>query len=341
MKRYDYWLKLLIGVWVLLVQACSDGNKLASPELSTNAVSNITAKSVVCGGKISASPGSTVTEKGLCWSTQPNPTKSNSFLNLGSGMSNFTSVVNGLQPNTTYYIRAYAANSSGISYGNQESFKTLNGVVASSGGGVVDLDGNSYPSIVLGNGQEWMSENLRSAKFSNGDAIPPVEDSLMWLSLSTVAWSFPNRSVSFENPYGKLYNWYVVADSRNVCPEGWHVPGDSEWNELIHYLDSLSSSTALGVQSGTAGGRLKKVGTEEWLYPNTGASDEIGFLALPAGMRQSDARYAGFGETGSFWTSTQADALNAYMRRIYFDNSSLVRNYLDKRSAASIRCLKD
>lgn len=341
MKKAAFFLFGPILVLVLLLSSCADGDKLAAPELSTNVVSNITSKSALCGGKISSSPGSTISEKGLCWSTQPNPTKENYTLNLGSGMNNFSSVVTGLLPNTMYYIRAYAVNSSGISYGNQETFKTLNGVVSSSGGGVTDSEGNTYSTIVLGNGQEWMSENLKTSKFSNGDAIPQVLDSLQWLSLSSIAWTFPNRSESYENPYGKLYNWYVVADSRKVCPVGWHLPGDSEWNELVHYVDSLSSSTAMGVQSGTAGGKLKKTGTEEWVYPNTGASDEIGFLALPSGIRQSDARYSGFGETASFWTSTEADALNAYIHKLFYDNSSVVRTYLDKRNGASIRCIKD
>jgi uncharacterized protein (TIGR02145 family) len=333
------FLPVFLSVWML--PACTDGDRLSVAELNTNVASYITSKSAVCGGKITSSPGSTISEKGICWSLNPNPTKENEFVAMGSGMSNFSGTISGLLPKTVYYVRAYAVNGSGISYGNQESFTTLDGLVSSAGNGLSDSDGNTYSSLVLGNGQEWMGENLRTTKFSNGDPITQVQDSAQWFSIASPAWVSVSNVATFDNPYGKLYNWYTVADARNVCPTGWHVPSDSDWSNLVHYVDSLSTSTAMGVQSGTAGGKLKQAGTTSWVYPNTGATDEINFSALPAGIRQSNGHFLGFGEQNFLWSSTAADGLNGYGRNVYSENSSVVRTYEDKRTGGTVRCLKD
>jgi uncharacterized protein (TIGR02145 family) len=336
-------ISLLLGAFlsVFMLSACTDGDRLSVAEVSTNVVSYITNKSAVCGGKITSSPGSTISEKGICWSINPNPTKENDFVAMGSGMSNFSGTISGLLPKTVYYVRAYAINGSGISYGNQESFSTLDGLVSTPGNGISDSDGNTYPSLVLGNGQEWMGENLRTTKFSNGEPINQIQDSAQWLSNASPAWVSVSNSATFDNPYGKLYNWYTVADARNVCPSGWHVPNDADWSSLVHYVDSLSTSTAMGVQSGTAGGKLKQAGTTNWVYPNTGATDEINFSALPAGMRLNNGHFLGFGEQSFFWSATAADGLNGYGRYLYNDNSSVVRTFEDKRAGGTVRCLKD
>ena len=340
MKTY-----LTFFIWglfsLVLLFSCSDGNRSSVAELSTNGITYITSKSAVCGGKITSSPGSTITEKGICWSVNPNPTKENFFIATGSGMSNFSTTISGLLPKTLYYVRAYAINGSGISYGNLESFTTLDGLQSNPGNGLSDLDGNSYSSIVLGNGQEWMGENLRTSTFSNGEPIIQVQDSAQWYSIASPAWVSVSNSANFDNPHGKLYNWYAVADARNVCPIGWHVPTDADWSSLVHYLDSSSTSTAMGVQSGTAGGKLKQAGTTNWVYPNTGATNEINFSALPAGIRLSNGDFQSFGEKNFFWSTNEADGLNGYGRYLYSNNSSVVRIFEDKRTGGTVRCLKD
>jgi hypothetical protein len=95
------------------------------PSVTTAAITNITSSSATSGGNVTSSGGATVTARGVCWSTNPNPTLSNNFTTNGSGTGSFVSNLTGLNPSTTYYVRAYATNSEGTSYGNQESFTTL------------------------------------------------------------------------------------------------------------------------------------------------------------------------------------------------------------------------
>ncbi len=95
-----------------------------TPIVTTNSVSSITSTSAVCGGNVISDGGSTVTARGVCWSTSPNPTTSNSKTNDGSGTGSFTSYIYGLNPGTTYYVRAYATNSNGTSYGSNMIFTT-------------------------------------------------------------------------------------------------------------------------------------------------------------------------------------------------------------------------
>ena len=102
-------------------------------------------------------------------------------------------------------------------------------------GSVTDIDGNTYRTIVIGE-QEWMAENLMVEHYANGDWIPNVTNDAQWGNLSTGAWCYYNNDPQFECPYGKLYNWYTVADPRNVCPTGWHVPTDAEYTILTNYL---------------------------------------------------------------------------------------------------------
>ena len=110
---------------------------------------------------------------------------------------------------------------------NTTGFSGGTGVVSNPGAGVT-YGGVNYPTVVLGNGQEWMAENLRTTTYANGDPIPNVTDPNQWGALTTGAWAHYNNDSQYENPYGKLYNWYAVDDSRNVCPTGWHVPSDAE-----------------------------------------------------------------------------------------------------------------
>src|SRR5690606_13951597 len=101
-------------------------------------------------------------------------------------------------------------------------------IVSNPGNGVTDADGNSYSTVVLGNGQEWMAENLRSTTYENGDSVPGVSNYTLQIPY-TGAWSHYNNDDQFEAIHGKYYNWYAAKDSRNVCPAGWHVPALSEF----------------------------------------------------------------------------------------------------------------
>ena len=210
------------------------------------------------------------------------------------------------------------------------------------GAGVSDSDGNNYSTIVLSNGQEWMSENLKTTKYANGDPITHVTDDNTWGNLTTEAYCWYENDNTYENPYGKLYNWYAVNDSRNVCPTGWHVPTHDEWTLLISSIDDGASSG--NPQSSTAGGALKSTGTQYWNSPNTGATNDLGFNGEPGGFRIYNwGTFSYIEENGYWWSSTEASVDNEYAHRrgLSYDNTAVINSIQRKSFGFSVRCVKD
>ena len=296
------------------------GESISLISLTTTTVSSVTSTTAVSGGNITSDGGSAVTGRGVCWSTTTGPSTANNITTDGTGTGIFTSAITGLTPGITYYVRAYATNISGTFYGNEVTFKAacdlpavpgpitgnLNvpsnatgisysisavpgatsynwtvpaGAVIASGQGttsimvdfgtsggnisvrsenscgnstytdlnittisisncgtVTDIDGNVYNTVRIGT-QCWMEENLKTTRYSNGDPLITETDDEIWSTLTTGAYCwYNNDAAAYQAPYGALYNWYSVADSRNLCPAAWHVPGDAEWTVLENYL---------------------------------------------------------------------------------------------------------
>ena len=302
--------------------------------ITTTATTSITGSTAVSGGNVSNDGGTLVTQRGICYSTSPSPTTANTTIISGSGTGSFTSNLTSLTASTTYYVRAYATNSAGTAYGNEVSFTTTaggGGIVTNPGAGVT-FDGYTYASIVLGNGQEWMAENLRTTTYANGDPIPNVIGTTQWSSLTTGAWAHFSNDSQYENPYGKLYNWYTVDDPRNVCPTGWHVPADAEYTLLQDYLGGES----------IAGGKMKSTGTQYWLSPNTDATNESGFSGLPGGYRNGGGVFNDIGNLGYWWSSTVFGQTNPWTRFLSRDTGSVYMDYSNpKPYGFSVRCLRD
>ena len=201
------------------------------------------------------------------------------------------------------------------------------GIVTNPGAGVT-FNGYTYSSIVLGNGQEWMAENLRTTSYANGDPIPNVTDETQWSNLTTGAWAHYNNDSQYENPYGKLYNWYTVADPRNVCPTGWHVPTDAEYTLLTDYLGGEA----------VAGGKMKSTGTAYWLNTNIDVTNESGFSGLPGGGILN----GGFiGLDGFWWSSTEYLTGYVWHRYLLDFSVGVSRNGSLITEGLSVRCLKD
>ena len=231
-------------------------------------------------------------------------------------------------------MRAYAINSAGTAYGNQLQFTAGGGGggLYTPGPGVTDQNGNSYTTIILNNGQEWMAENLRTTTYANGDPIPNVTDNTAWTQLTAGAWAHYENNSSYDSPYGKLYNWYSVADPRNVCPAGWHVPTDAEWTVLTDYLGG----------EGEAGGKMKSTGTQYWESPNTGATNESGFSGLPGGYRtNANGTFHLLGNDGSWWSASESGAENAWSRYLVNTNAGVTRFNSSKRGGFCLRCVRD
>ena len=326
----------------------SPGN-LAS--ITTTSISSNIGTSAVSGGNITNGGGSLVTSRGVCWSTSPNPTTANNSTNDGSGTGSFTSSLTGLTANTTYYVRAYAINSAGTAYGNQLSFTTGSGgsgIVSNPGPGVT-YNGYNYPTIILGNGQEWMGHNLRTTQYNDGTAIPLVTDPNQWAAnynnsttLPMMCWYNNDQTTYTANNFGALYNWYAVNPltngNKNVCPAGWHVPSDAEWTTFINYLDP---NAAGGNNPNTAGGKMKSTGTQYWQSPNTDATNESGFSGLPGGYRNGLGAFSTIGYYGDWWSSTEDFTGNAWNRLLVYSDGSANRNANYETNGFSVRCLRD
>ena len=202
------------------------------------------------------------------------------------------------------------------------------------GEGATDIVGNTYKSVIIGD-QEWMAENLRTFKFSDGTSIPNLTDFSEWGNNTTGAWCHYDNDSDYESTYGKLYNWYAVETDK-LCPTGWHVPTDAEWTVLIDYL------TANG-HSGEEGKALKATsGWDDYGSASGNGTDDYGWLGLPGGWRDFNglSNFSNIGDYGLWWSSSNNKPYNAWFRRLS-GSGSVYRNYESSRDGHSVRCLRD
>ncbi|MEI6639152.1 MAG: fibrobacter succinogenes major paralogous domain-containing protein [Chlorobium sp.] len=195
---------------------------------------------------------------------------------------------------------------------------------------VVDGDGNSYPASKIGS-MILIGKNLDVAHYRNGDTIPEVREPREWASLTTGAWCYNDNKQANGTTYGKLYNWYAVADPRGLAPNGWHVATEAEWSLLC---DQLGGSE-------NAGGALKAPGS--WKGSDAGtAANASGFNALPAGARRdTDGAFMPPGEYSRLWTSTELTPISAWGRSLGYFDSALRKGKASKKTGFSVRCVKD
>ncbi len=198
---------------------------------------------------------------------------------------------------------------------------------------ITDIDGNVYHTLTIGSAnasQVWMVENLKVTHYRNGDPIPKVTDGKVWNNLTTGAYCDYENKTSNNDLYGRLYNWFAVVDTRNVCPTGWHIPSNDEWFSLTYNLGES-----------VAGSKLKEAGTAHWRSPNTDATNETGFTFLPGGYRGDNALFEEKGFCGYLWSSTELNSENVYIRKM-LNHESAVKTCCDyKKYGLSVRCIKD
>jgi uncharacterized protein (TIGR02145 family) len=324
------------------VRCVRDRDIIVLPTLTTTATSCITTTTATSGGNITDDGGATIIARGVCWSSSANPTIADSKTTDGTGTGRFTSALTGLTANTTYNIRAYATNSVGTGYGTQLSFTTPE----SDGYPITDKDGNIYHTVTIGT-QTWMVENLKTTKFNDGTAIPLVTDNTAWRNLSTPGYCWYNNAATYKNIYGTLYNWYTVNTGK-LAPTGWHVPTDAEWTTLENYLIANGYNYD-GSISGDYYAKSLAATTNWTIYTDAGAigtdlskNNSTGFSALPGGIRNSsDGTIDGSGYFGYWWSSTEDNTGYAWYRGMGYLSSDVYREYLDKQSGFSVRCVRD
>jgi uncharacterized protein (TIGR02145 family) len=198
---------------------------------------------------------------------------------------------------------------------------------------ITDIENNKYPIVKIGN-QVWMAANLMVTKYRNGDAIGttnPADKDIQSETSPKYQWAYDGTESNVA-VYGRLYTWYAAADSRNVCPVGWHVPTDEEFSTLTTFLGGED----------IAANKLKEVGTLHWVINLPDVTNETGFTALPNGYRiSSNGKFYYLNAMSAFWTSTEYDTSYARLRNMLTNSGSLYRGYTLKNTAYAIRCLKD
>jgi uncharacterized protein (TIGR02145 family) len=294
----------------------------ALPTLTTQEATNITSTSATVGSTITVEGSPAYTERGLVYSTERNPTVNSGtkIRYTGSTSSSITMNLTLLSPATTYYVKGYAIGSS-VAYSSNEIALTTNYQVS-------DIEGNLYEGITIGS-QVWLNKNLKATKFNDGTAISNSPS-----TSSVPAYAYYNNSASYKDFFGALYNGHVVDNSKNVCPSGWHIPTNNEWQVLVGYYGGQE----------VAGGPLKlnATGDVSWKSPNTGATNQSGLGFVGAGLWSTTGVHTGATEYGTYWSSTAGSEANTLVTYILFNtNAALMNMPSDKVIGASIRCIKD
>jgi uncharacterized protein (TIGR02145 family) len=293
------------------------------PILTTHFISNWRDGTATGGGSVTDDGGAAITARGVCWNTSGNVTINDNKTIDGTGTGHFTSKLTALASVTTLHFRAYATNSAGTGYGDEYVYTYKEGITT-------DLDGNEYHYKTIGN-QTWMTDNLKTKRFRNGDTIKttiPNNKNIAGEISPEYQWKWTGDGAS-ASTYGRYYTGFTVADTRNVCPSGWHVPSDEEWTALSAFLGGDAVS----------GGKLKS--TSVWSAPNTGGTNESGFSALPAGIREANGTHLTPGRWSYFWSSTVSSEGIMWYRMLDYQLSSLSRISGGMSAGMDVRCIRD
>ena len=310
---------------------------LCLPTITTSSPTSVGVDTVVIGGDISSDGGSSIVLRGICYSISPNPNMGNQRTEDGSGIGSFNTILRGLISSTTYYARSYAKNSNGVVvYGNEVSFTTtasLPGVRCPGTPTVTDIDGNVYNTVQIGN-QCWTQSNLKVTRYRNGDSIIAGLSNSLWQGMFSGAYSIYNNDSINDSLFGKLYNFYSVSDSRGLCPTGWHVSTDAEWNALEYYV-GINPANALK-------STLLQPNPGGWLSPNNGANNSSGFYGLPGGIRGGGNGSFSFSLSHGFWwspsMSSSARSLGRVIRNV---DQNVSRTSFTSTDGFSVRCLQN
>jgi len=191
---------------------------------------------------------------------------------------------------------------------------------------VKEYNNLSDETIKIGD-QVWMSKNLDVETYRNGDSIPQVKKPEDWAKLKTGAWCYYDNKEENGAIYGKLYNWYAVNDKRGLAPEGYHVPSDAEWAELINILEGEE-----------VGAKIKsKKGWKE----NKFVTNETKFTALPGGYRYNVGPFIYIGANACFWSSTASKDGKAWGRTLTYNHVDMGRDDGSMGSGLSVRCIEN
>ncbi|MFC2080397.1 FISUMP domain-containing protein [Bacteroidota bacterium] len=244
----------------------------------------------------------------------------------------------------TYSVGLTATNSAGSHADTVIDMITVTAIdITGETGTVTDIDGNTYNWIGIGP-QAWMTENLKTTKYNDGTSISLITDATEWINLTTPGYCwYENDETTYKDIYGALYNWYTI-NTDELCPAGWHVPSDAEWQTLEMSLgmsqDEASNSNYRGTNEGSKLADNADLWTDGVLETDADFGSS-GFTALPGGYLYSDGSFQGFGVNVRWWSATEHDNSSAWLRSLYFSYTLVNRKSHDKKSGLSVRCVRD
>ena len=349
---------LIAGVFILSLSSCSKDTTPTVPvvpSLTTTYATEITDTSAKISGEITRDGGGSITERGVCYDTLPDPTFSKHTVHSGSGSGAFECILTGLNQRTQYYYKTYAVNSAGIGYSDQRTVY-ISGPCPGLPTITDPRDSNVYNTVQIGS-QCWMAENLNIGTRINGDQYQ--------FNNSVIEKYCYDDLESNCDTYGGLYQWAEAVQYLNgatnstiwspvptgyvqgICPEGWHIPSIYEWRDLRLFL-------SFGYLEAFSGSKMRSTGTIQegnglWLSPNYAANNESGFTAIPGGILEKNhigILFKGISESAQFWSSLSIDTTPWYTIRtnciwLRYSNDMADAFGQYKKYGLSVRCLKD
>ena len=286
-----------------------------------------------------ANIGVGVFDKGICWGYSPFPNVSTNSLSFGAGGFSFSSTIPLNNVSIVRHLRAYARTASGIYYSPNFSLVSIPGVRCPNMPTVTDIDGNTYYTVQIGS-QCWLQSNLKTTKLNDGTSLSFAESNLDWRNISGKAYAIMDNNPINDDIYGKLYNIRAVfGQPRNLCPVGWHVPTDIDWQVLFN---SLGGTNLVG---GPLKSTIVSPSIGGWSLPNLGATNSSGFTGLAGGMRWDNGNFDRLGSQGQFWSGDWGGSfgtckiLDKDFTSIW--TSSFGFGPYPNSSANSVRCIKD
>jgi uncharacterized protein (TIGR02145 family) len=212
------------------------------------------------------------------------------------------------------------------------------------GAPVTDVDGNTYRTVIIGN-QEWMAENLKTTTYSSSEAIDyPGDNMAAWRQNTWGAYAWYDNDESNGASYGALYNWYAVTNPKGLCPAGWRLPDQDDWQYLTEYVgEQMGNKLKSRRQVGSPfGGEYNTMEHPRWeTFSVNYGSDEFGFGALPGGNRHASGTFVTKGANALFWSSSEVSDEAGYGWYMYHGYYGVDRGYGDKKAGFSVRCIRD
>jgi uncharacterized protein (TIGR02145 family) len=313
---------------------------MANPTFDFNSRTSVTFTDSIPGDG-----GYSITARGVCYSTSPNPTYTdNDHTTDGTGPGKYTSTFTVLDGKKTYYARPYFVNAVGTYYGQEVTFTTFPLAPTTGENEVADIDGNIYHTIKIGN-QVWMVENLRTTHYKNGGIIPTCSGDIYNETNPKYQWVYNNISENIV-PYGRLYTLSAGMDDRGIAPEGWRIPSSSDLSTLIGTIYSLTYLTedqytnyyyAIALCSKSYWTNSTTIGSPGY---DATSNNSSGLSLVPGGLASGGSNFSKIGEYGCYMTTYVIEGF-PYALVLRNNSYSLVLMSIMKYYGVSIRCIKN